>query len=416
MRFRVVATIMILIISLVITGCNGSKELDEVAYVLAVGVDAAEGDQLDLTYEVAIPRVLAGESGNKTDPKSTTNLVGITAPTLAEGRNLLKSAVARAPNLSHVTTFIIGEDLARKGLADFLGPALRFRELRGSINIVVVTGKAKDFMKQNAPEEVLATRWFEAMLSSAEESGYYLKTSFDEFYTRLKNLSGSPFTTLMAINPLTGEGQPSDSVITGDRTREYLPQTMPRENGNPGTVIGTAVFKEDKMVGMLLSEETRMFAMLENHYPRGFMVVDDPLEPKHAINVNLWLGRKPKINVAILDNHAAINVNVFLEGDITSIASGINYESDEYKGLLEKQISEIVRQRMLQMLQHTQEWGADIVDFGYYVRPQYATDQEFKDLHWDAMYPNAEFKVVVKTEIRRSSLMRKTSPIRSEER
>ncbi len=115
------------------------------------------------------------------------------------------------------------------------------------------------------------------------------------------------------------------------------------------------------------------------------------------------------------DEHAVININVFLEGDISSIPSGINYESDEYKGLLEQQISGVVRQKMLQMLQHTQEWGADVVDFGYYVRSHYTTDQEFKDLHWDRLYPSAELNVVVETVLRRNALMRKTSPIRAEE-
>ncbi len=157
-----------------------------------------------------------------------------------------------------------------------------------------------------------------------------------------------------------------------------------------------------------------MLAMLLGNYPRGFMVVGDPLAPQYEINVNLWLGHKPIINVARVDEQAVIHINVFLEGDITSIPSGIHYESAEYKRLLEQRISEIVQQRMLQMLQRTQTWGADIVDFGYYIRPQYATDQQFKDLHWDALYPNAEFNVVVTTKIRRSALMRTTSPIRSE--
>jgi spore germination protein KC len=416
MRFQVVVTIMIFVTSLLITGCNGSKELDEVAHVLTVGIDVAAGDQLEFTYEVAIPRSLAGESEGKSDSNKAVNLITITAPSLAEGRNLLNSTIARAPNLSHVTTFVIGEDLARKGLAEFIGPAMRFREFRGSIDIVVVNGKAKDFMMQNKPEEILTSRWFQMILATGDETGYYLRTTLREFYVRLKSGSGSPYATLMGINPQKGEGRSNGPLVPGDRTREYLPQDIPLAQGNPGTVIGTAVFKEDKLVGMLPSEETRMLAMLLGNYPRGFVVVDDPLAPQHDINVNFWLGRKPIINVDLLDEHAVININVFLEGGITSISSGINYESNEYKGLLEQRISEIVHQRMLQMLRRTQEWGADVVDFGYYVRPQYATDQEFKDLHWDAKYSNAEINVVVTTEIRRSGLMRKTSPIRLEER
>ncbi len=228
MRFWVVALILIVVPSLLITGCNGSKELDEVAYVLTIGVDVAEGDQFDFTYEVAIPRNLAGETGDKSDPNKSVNLITVTAPSLAEGRNLLNSAIARAPNLSHVTTFVIGDGLARKGLANFIGPAMRFREFRGSIDIVVVNGKAKDFMMQNKPEEILASRWFEMMLATGDETGYYLRTTLREFYVRLKSGSGSPYATLMGINPLKSEKRSNSPMVPGDRAREYLPQDIPR--------------------------------------------------------------------------------------------------------------------------------------------------------------------------------------------
>ena len=418
MRVRVMALLILLAMLPFTAGCNGARELDEVAHVLTIGVDAGEDGQLDITYEIAIPRALAaGEAAGKTDTnaKKTTRLFTITAPTLAEGRNLLNSVVARAPNLSHVSTFVIGEELARKGLRDFLGPTMRFREFRGSINMVVVNGKARDFIRQNSPEEVLAPRWFEAIFSSADETGYYLKTTLHEFYGRLKNGSGSPCTVLMGLNPLKGEGQPSGPAIPGEKTREYLPQDVPREGGNPATAIGTAVFREDKMVGVLPSEETRMLAMLLGNYPRGFVVVDDPLNPPKAINVNLRLGRQAKINVDLSGGQTVINVNVFLEGELTSNPSGINYEAKEYKGLLEQQISRTVRQRMLQMLRRTQEWGADVADFGYYVRPQCTTDAEFKNLNWDALYRKAEFNVTVTAKIRRTGLQKKTSPIRTEE-
>ncbi|MBP2646242.1 MAG: germination protein, Ger(x)C family [Firmicutes bacterium] len=414
MRFRVAVTIMLFATSLLITGCNGAKELDEVGYVLTVGVDVAEGDQLDFTYEIAIPRALASESPGKTNRKATVTFVTVTAPTLTEGRNLLNSVIARAPNLSHVTTFVIGEGLARKGLADILGMTMRLRQFRGATDIVVVNGKAKDFLLQNTPEEVLPSRWFQSMLSTGVETGYYLRTSLHEFYVRLKSRTSAPYTTLMAINPLNGEGRSSDPAVSNDNVHDYLPKDVPRAEGNPATVVGTAVFKGDKMVGMLPSEETRMLAMLLGNYPRGFMTMTDPLAPQHSVNVNLRLGRKPKINVNISGEHAVISVNVFLEGDLAGIPSGINYESPENTRLLNQQISEIVRQKMLLMLQQTQEWGADVVDFGYYIRPKYATNQEFENLHWDAIYPNAEFNVVVTTQIQRTGLMHKTSPIPSE--
>jgi len=79
---------------------------------------------------------------------------------------------------------------------------------------------------------------------------------------------------------------------------------------------------------------------------------------------------------------------------------------------LEQLISETISQRMLLMLKQAQQLGSDVVDFGYYLRPQFTTDQEFKDLHWDTIYPKAEFNVLVTTQLRRSGIMRKSSPIR----
>ncbi|MBP2663542.1 MAG: germination protein, Ger(x)C family [Firmicutes bacterium] len=415
MRFRVAVIIMLFVTSLLITGCNGAKELDDVAYVLTIGVDAAEGDQLIFTYEVAIPRALASESPGKANLKATVDFVTVTAPTLTEGRNLLNSVLARAPNLSHVTTFVIGEDLARKGLTGFLGMTMRLRTFRGATDIVVVNGKAKDFLMQNTPEEVLPSRWFQAILSTGDDTGYYLRTSLHEFYVRLKSHSGSPYATLMGINPLNGEGRSSGPAASNDNVQhDYLPKDIPRTGGNPATVVGTAVFKGDKMVGMLPSEETRILAMLLGNYPRGFMTITDPLAPQHSINVNLRLGRNPKIDVNISDEHAIISINVFLKGYLAGIPSGINYESAENNSILNQQISEMVRQKMLLMLQQTQELGADIVDFGYYLRPKYATAQEFENLHWDTLYPNAKFNVVVTTHIQLTGLMHKTAPIPSE--
>jgi spore germination protein KC len=381
-----------------------------------LGVDAAEDGQLEVTYRIAIPRTLGGDASATRDAGKSSMLITITAPTLAEARNLLKSSIARIPNLSHVTGLVVGEDLARKGVADALAPLQRFREFRGATYISVVRGKAKDFMKHSKIEEAIASRWIETLFFTSDESGYYLKATVHEFYTRLKNSSGAPYAVFHEINPLTGEGQPRGSLIPGDKTRDYLPADVPIEgDSNPGIIIGTAVFKEDKLIGILPSEQTRMLAILLGQFPRGFMVVEDPLTLKHAINTNMRLGRSPKIKVNIVDGQAVIDINVFLEGEITSIPSGIFYESSEYGSLLEQQISQVVRGGILKMLSRTQEWGADVVDFGYYLRPKYATDAEFQNLNWDAMYRTAEIRVEVTTQLRRTGLMRKTSPIRREE-
>lgn len=399
------------ILCLLLAGCNGGKETDEIAWVISIGVDKA-GDELEITYRVAISRALAGEMAGGGDKKPTT-LVTVRAPSLAEGRNLLNTSLARSVSLNQVRLFVISEDLARTGLDDLIGPLIRFREFRGSIFIMVARGNAREMFEKNAPSlETLSSRWIENYIQSSNEVSYYPKANLHEFYLRLKNSTGSPYALYVGLNPLTGHGQPSGSKAEGEAAEQYLPGDTPRIGGDPVEVLGTAVFKGAKMVGALDTEGTRAFVTLQNQLYRNFLVIEDPLAPKHKINIAVRNGSKPKIKIANLGERPTINIDVFLEGEITAIPSGIMYEKTEYRSLLEQQVSNVMKNQLQNMLAKTQEWGADIADFGYYSRGNFSTLQELQEYKWNSHYPQAEFIINVRTELRRSGLMQQTEPIR----
>ena len=414
MRLRLIWIILLLMLSVMLTGCNGARETDEVAYILLIGIDKGKNGNYDVTYQIAVPKALGGEGGGGGDAQPT-GLVTVTAPSLAEARNLLKTNQARTVNLSHNKAFIFGEELAREGIGDFLSPMLRFREFRGSMFIVVAHNTtAAEFMKKNKPMlEQLPSKYLETMLLTNDEMGYYLRTSLHEFYARVKSGSGVPYAVLAGVNPKESEGKATGSKDKGERTYEYLAGQLPVKNeGNPINFAGTAVFKGDKMVGTLTTEETRMLAILDGNYPSGFLVVEDPLLPEKGINVNLRLGRSPDIKVRIAEGRPIIEIKLLFEGEITAIPSGINYERQEYRELLEEQISQITTRQMEGMLTKTIAWGADVAGFGYRGRRHFSTYKEWTDYRWDEQYANSRFQLKVTTKLRRSGLMFQTAPLK----
>lgn len=397
-------------------GCNGARQIDEIAFVLAMGVDRGEGDQSTVTYQVAVPRVMAKETdsgkggGNGGKPFST---VTVTAPSLAEARNLLNSAISRAPNLSHIKMFVLGEDLARHGLGDTIGPLIRFREYRGSMFIIVARGTAREFLEKNKPVlEMSPAKYVETVMATADETGYFLTTDLHDFYLRLKSGDASPFVVMAAINPETEQEKSAGVVVPGERAVDYQAGDMPRQGGDPAEFLGLAVFHGDQMRGVLTAHESRMLAMLLGKFPRGFITVTDPLAPRHSVNINLRLARRPNIKVDMVGTHPVISADILLEGEVTSIPSGINYEDEAYRSLLERQISQVVQQEMAHMLQLTQEYQADVVGFGSRLRPKFATYQEWVAVNWHSLYSQAEINVTVNTRLRRSGLMWQTSPFR----
>lgn len=418
MGHRFTGVIFLMLAAIMVSGCNGGRETDEVAYVIGIGIDRAGDDELNITYQIALPKALspggggdnnAGGSGSKAVETLT-----IKTNNIAEARNILTTLIARVPNLSHNKVFFIGEELARQGVADIFGPLVRYREYRGSMFIAVVhEGTAEKYLKQLNPKiELLPSKFIETLLLTNNETGYYVRSDLQEFYGRLKSSSGSPYATLVATNLMNGENRPSGDKLPDEKVSEYLAGDIPAyDSVTASQFAGTALFRQDKMVGTLTTEETRMLMILQGKFPHGFIVIADPNLPNQAINVNLRLGEKPTIHLSFVEGHPVIDVSVALEGEITAIPSGINYEQQDYRQQLEARLSALIQAQIEKMLNKTQALDSDVVGFGYRARAAFPTYQAWEDQNWDELYSTAQFHIQVTTKLRRTGLMWKSEAI-----
>ena len=401
-----IVLIILVSMSILLTGCNGSKELDEVGNVIAIGLDTCDEEgKLLVSYQFAIPQQ---ESG-KVDASKSTVIITNKVSTIAEALNLVNSQIGYAPSMAHTKVIILGEKVARKGADEVLAPFMRYREYRGSMFVLVARGTAKEMLENNKPIFVASmSRYYEEMLATGQYSGYYLRTSLHQYYTRIKSHSGQPYIALVAINPNSGEGDVSTKKVPGGKNDGYKAGDIPHQGGNPLEFAGSAIFSKGKMVGMLSTTETRMLAMLLGEYPHGFLSVEDPLDSHYFINMNLRLGSKPKIKVELVEGRPVIHVSILLEGDISNIGSGINYEQKGYIDLLEAQINKVYEQEMLNLIRRTQELDSDVAGFGYYLRPAFHSNKEYVDYQWNEKYRQAEVFVEIETQIRRTGLMLRT--------
>lgn len=409
---------VLLVYALFSSGCGRYQETDSIAFVLAMGIDKAEKG-ITVTYQIGIPRAAAGgsESAGSSSMGENYILNTNTAVNLAESRNLLGSTMSRVTNATHIKAIIIGEDLAREGLGPVIAPLMRFREYRGSIYVIVAKGTAKEFMESNKPSiETVPSKFYDGMAFQAKDKGsYYLMTDLHDFYIRMKNEIGSPYAVFAGVNQMNQIGAPENKKAPSERVEEYSPGNIPRSGTeNPVEFIGTVLFRGEKMVGILTSEETRMLAILQGEFRTGFIPVADPLMPKETVNVLARLGEQPKISLNIDQGKAIIDIRIRLECDITSIPSGIHYEQAGYKELLENQIAQVVGLNIRNMLKYTQELRTDPVGFTAYMRPHFKTHREISNTNLAELYSQADINVDIKTTIRRSGLMWRTSPLKKE--
>lgn len=393
-----------------LAGCNGARETDELAYILAIGIDATEENHYEVTYQIAMPR---STNGGGSDNKKTANNISIKAASLAEARNLLNSITALNTVLYHAKVIVIGEALAKRGLEDVVGPLKRYREYRGSMYIAVTKGTAKDFL--NESESILGlspAKFFEESFDRYSETNYVVQTTLHQFYGRMKDRATDPYTAVIGVSPentqidINKEGNPKDS-----KGETFIAGQIPRKGGTKVGFVGTALFKAGKMVGLLNDKQTRCLNMLLGNFTYSFLSIQDPLVEKKNVNIYLHQEKRPSVHVALVDGKPHYDVDVSLEGDISSIASGTNYEKEQYQKILEEQVSQVIEDEMKNVIQVTQSVDCDAAGFGYYLRPLFSKQKELEEFMDQHQYQDSEVAVHVVFKVRRTGLMWQTKPI-----
>jgi hypothetical protein len=166
------------------------------------------------------------------------------------------------------------------------------------------------------------------------------------------------------------------------------------------------------MVGSLNPDETKSFLMVTGDFQRGFITLEDEFKKDHAVIIETRLGRKPKIKTSFLDGVPVITIELFIEGDLSSVQSRINYEEPKLLKGLEKRFADHIKNEILKTIKKTQsEMKSDIFGFGHYIAIHFRTIQDFEKYNWEHHYEEAKIHLQVDANIRRTGLQIKSTPI-----
>lgn len=407
-----------LLLMILCSGCYGAKETDEISYVIAFGIDKAADGKLKVTSQIALPSALASNNANATKTKDQpktwiTNTIII--PTPAENQTLNNSTLSRSRNASHLVAIICSEEVARTGLSPIIAYFMRSHEFRETTYLIIVPGSAEEYIRQNNPKiSVTLFRYYESLFTK-NNNGYYLPGTLHRFYSSLKNGGSSPYAAYSAFNAMKGRDNPTGVNSPQQKGNPYLAGGIPRTGTvNPIESAGLAIFHNDKMVGVLNSDETRAVSLLQGNFLSGYLGIVDPLSPeKDSVSINVYADKRPKVTAVLTGETPHFTIRLNLEAEILGVTSGINYEAVEYRSLLEEELASLFKQQVLTMLQRTKQLGSDPVGFGLYLRKEYFNTNDLQQRDMTALYQAAEFTVDVSVKIRRTGLIWRTTKSRN---
>ena len=105
--------------SIILTGCYDSREVDNMAYVTAIGVDKGTNENLKFTLQFAVPLNISGgiETGEKSEGgKSPLDNMTIEADTLYSAIDYANNSISKQVNVAHCKLLVFSDELAKEGL------------------------------------------------------------------------------------------------------------------------------------------------------------------------------------------------------------------------------------------------------------------------------------------------------------
>lgn len=373
MRFLIKyrAVISLILCTSLLAGCWDREEINDVAFVIGIAVDK-EGDEYRSSLQIALPGQ-SGASGSEGGGGGTNGdkpwfILSNTDRTLRGTTLQGQKSLSRRIYYAHRRTILIGEELAREGVAPMLDLFTRFPLNRLSAMPVVTRGEAHKVIDTDAPIEKFPSEMVRELCFLNMRNPRSLKTFIDSILDE----GVDPFLPIASVS----DNVPQDwkGAITNIK------------------LDGLAIFKKDKLVGMMdkAPADALILAMGEANEPEVMIKA-----PRGKGDMFIKLNENnSSLHPKIVNGKVSVTIQMYAKGVL------VDNESD-YGDRREKEIlnlNEAVHRKIKEDIEEgvrlvQKKFKADILGIGRSIHRQLPKEWDKIKDRWEVLYPDVQVSV-----------------------
>ncbi|RCX13282.1 spore germination protein KC [Fontibacillus phaseoli] len=374
--------------SFLLSGCWNRRELNELGIAVAAGVDKV-GDKYRLSVQIAIPGQVASKKVGS--PQAPATLFTSEGDTLFEAARRMSQSSPRKIYFAHLRMFIIGESLARQGIAEVLDLLFRDHEFRTDFYFAVSKeNTAEETLKIMTPIETIpANKLFTSLQTSEKIWSPTKAVTLDELINDLSSKGKHPVLTGLEIR---GDKNIGEKKINVENI--YTPSHL--------VYSGFAVFKSDRLIGWLNEKESRGYRLILGDVKSSVNHVKCRDQGKVVLET---LRTSAKVKGSMVKSRPHINIRFSAEGNVGSVeCSGLDLTKPETIQKLETEMEQMTVRLIETVIQKVQtEYKVDIFGFGEAIRRSNPKAWKSMKEDWDERYfPNLPVHIQVDYHIRRT--------------
>lgn len=406
---KYIALILILsIATFSLSGCYNEKNIDHLAYVVALGLDVSSTNNLKLTFQLSTSNEDSSNGGSSSQSDSSV-INTIECSSIDSGINLLNSYLSKKINLAHCKVLVFSEEFASKGISEEIYTLMNDIEVRPDCNIIISRCSAEYFLNNSKPVlEKLSARYYEIAPSSYEYTGYTDDVTLSNFFATL-NDSFSECTAILGGVNIDTEKNYNSSLSNNEKDSSYKANQTPITGGTNIENMGIAVFSDDKLIGELNGIESICHLILTNKMETCKISIPDPFDNDNIIYLGLYSKKKTKSKVSLVNGSPYIENNITLSATIYSMDKDSNYLNKDDLEKIEYYANSYLEAKINDYLYKTsKELKSDIDGFGKYLAKDFLFWDDWNEYNWLKNYQNSFFKTTVDIDVQSGHLLMET--------
>ena len=213
--------LVIVITAFFLTNFSSIYTIDDYAYVIAMGLDNSDDSNLILSLQIAIPAGSSKGSESSSSQSSSSIVSTVKCKNINGGVNLINDYLGQKLNLSYCKAMVFSEEIAKKGIGNYICTATNDIEIRPSCDIIVSKCSALDYITNSKPLlENLSSKYYEIASSSQKDTGLTRTISLMSFYNRYYDSLCEPYAPLSSIEESNESGKANKTSQANTKTNQ----------------------------------------------------------------------------------------------------------------------------------------------------------------------------------------------------
>jgi spore germination protein KC len=397
MKRKMAITLSLLLCVTVLSGCWSKKELTDLAFVIAVGIDKTKDGKFAVTFQVVNPGNVAGSTqrggGSGGVPVS---IYKATGDNLVEASRQASKKLSRLIYYAHTNLVVISEEVAKEGVDGLFDALERNSQFRTTAMVVIARHhSAEDVLKILTPiDKISANQIIKTLQFSEKVWGQTINVDVGKIINDLASSGKAPIISGVEIVGSVQKGKRQTNVQASEPDARL-------------NVNGLAIFKGDKLVGWISGETARgVLWILDKIEQTGVTIEWKQKKEETAYKV---VRAKTSVAAHMKKGKPSISVYIRAEGDIGEKFIPIDFTNPKQIFALEKKAETSIKKEVVKAIEEAKKAKTDIFGFGDVVYRSYPRQWKTMKSDWDDRYfPQLEVNVTVEAFIRRTGLRTKS--------